>query len=144
MAEQNTVQIVKRMFDAWNAHDVDAFAGELDAATVWESESLPASLTGHDGARELLRVWHAALPDLRLDIQHIVAGGENVVVRFRLTGTHKGAFMGVPPTGKTVRVPYMDVWRIADGRIVENWVQLDMMALTQQLGCATRALDLTA
>jgi predicted ester cyclase len=42
--------------------------------------------------------------------------------------------MGIPPTGKQVRVAYQDVWRVADGKLVENWVRLDMLAMMQQLG----------
>ena len=98
--------------------------------------SFPASQKGPDGYKQILAVFTSAFPDLRVTLEDIVAEGDRVMTRGYFTGTHKGAFFGVPPTGKTVRVSYMDVWRLADGRIAENWVQLDMMALAQQLGCA--------
>jgi steroid delta-isomerase-like uncharacterized protein len=134
MAEQDNVQVVKRMFDAWNAHDGEAFVRELDAATVWESESMPATLMGHDGARELFRVWHAALPDLRLDIQQIVPGDDNVVVRFRLTGTHKGDLLGIPATGRPLALQICVVHELRAGKHRHARIYWDNATILRQLG----------
>jgi predicted ester cyclase len=57
-----------------------------------------------------------------------------VLVRFTFRGTHHGDFMGIPPTGRTVAVPGLIVYRIANGKIAEHWIQMDNMALMQQLG----------
>jgi predicted ester cyclase len=51
-----------------------------------------------------------------------------------MTGTHRGEFMGIPATNKSVKVSYIDLWRVENGKFVENWVQLDMLGLMQQLG----------
>jgi len=50
------------------------------------------------------------------------------------TGTHQGEFMGIPATNKSIKVPYIDLWRTENGLFVDNWVQMDMLGLMQQLG----------
>jgi predicted ester cyclase len=52
----------------------------------------------------------------------------------RSEGTHQGAFMGVPSTGKRVTSTFIDISRIADGKIVEHWNETDMLGMLQQLG----------
>jgi hypothetical protein len=62
------------------------------------------------------------------------ADGDYVFHRGYVTGTHQGEWQGIPPTGKQVKMKTLDIWRIADGKAVENWVQMDMLGLMQQLG----------
>ena len=64
----------------------------------------------------------------------MIAEGGKVVIRQTWSGTHKGEFMGVPATGKRVSIAVIDIIRVADGRFVEHWGQLDMMGMMQQLG----------
>ena len=78
---------------------------------------------------------HTAFPDLRVEIEDIVAEGDRVAVRARWTGTHRGTLpmMPFPPTTRTVEFTGMVFWRVRDGRIVERWATLDRLALQQQL-----------
>jgi predicted ester cyclase len=77
----------------------------------------------------------AAFPDLRMDAEDVIAGGDKVVTRVRYTGTNKGAFMGMPATGKSVDVQLIDIMRFGDdGRVHEHWGVMDQMTLMQQLG----------
>ncbi len=64
----------------------------------------------------------------------LVVQGDKVVTRGVCSGTHKGEFNGIPATGKHVEVPWMDMWRAQNGKFVENWVRLDMLAMSAQLG----------
>ncbi len=64
----------------------------------------------------------------------LFAEGDKVVVRYRFTGTHSGPFLGVAPTGKTVSVQGIAIYRIAEGRIVEGWALSDTWGAMQQLG----------
>lgn len=68
----------------------------------------------------------------------VIAEGDRVCSRGVMYGTHRGEFMGIPPTGKKVEVKYTDIWRLDKGKFVENWVQMDMMGMMQQLGLAPR------
>ena len=76
-----------------------------------------------------------ALPDLRIVIEELIAEGDKVVCRFKEMGTHTGAeFAGVPPTGKRIEWTAMVMYRIADGKIVEEWLNEDSLGILKQLG----------
>jgi steroid delta-isomerase-like uncharacterized protein len=72
-------------------------------------------------------------------VEEMVAGGDAVAVRYTMTGTHRGEFAGVPPTGKAVVAQSMAFYRLADGQIVEERAQLDMLGILQQLDVAPAA-----
>ncbi len=73
-----------------------------------------------EGRTQLLGMFHAASPDWRETVEHVVAEGNTVVIRVTGTGTHESEFMGVPPTGRRVTATGVRIGRIADGRIVES------------------------
>lgn len=75
-----------------------------------------------------------AFPDLELHIEDRVAEEDKVVTRFYFTGTHKGEFARVPPTGASVTVPGIVIERVEDGKVAEAWVERNDMWLMQQLG----------
>ena len=64
----------------------------------------------------------------------LIAEGDKVVERYTVRGTHQGAFLGIPPTGKHVSVSALGIDRIKDGKIVETWISMDTLGLLQQLG----------
>jgi steroid delta-isomerase-like uncharacterized protein len=74
--------------------------------------------------------------DLVWTVEEMVADGDAVAVRYTMTGTHRGDFAGVPPTGKAVVAQSMAFYRLADGKIVEERAQFDMLAILQQIGAA--------
>jgi steroid delta-isomerase-like uncharacterized protein len=73
-------------------------------------------------------------PDLHLTIDDLIAEGDKVAKRWTVRGTHTGEFMGIPPTGKQITVTGTDIYRIASGKFVEAWGNLDALGLMQQLG----------
>jgi predicted ester cyclase len=76
-----------------------------------------------------------AFPDLRLNVQDVIASGDKAVARVRVTGTHQGEFMGIPATGKTGAADLIDITRFGDdGLAHEHWGVVDMLAMMQQLG----------
>ena len=77
--------------------------------------------------------------DLVWTVEEMVADGDAVAVRYTMTGTHRGEFAGIPPTGKAVVAQSMAFYRLADGQIVEERAQLDMLGIIQQLGAAPAA-----
>jgi len=90
MAGQENLQIVREIFAAWNAHDIEAFVKRLDQKTTWESDAFSAPFSGHEGARQFFKLYVGAFPDLHLDIEQILAVDPYVIVRWRSTGTHFG------------------------------------------------------
>jgi steroid delta-isomerase-like uncharacterized protein len=77
--------------------------------------------------------------DLVWTVEEMVADGDAVAVRYTMTGTHRGDFAGIPPTGNAVVAQSMAFYRLADGQIVEERAQLDMLGILQQLGAAPAA-----
>jgi predicted ester cyclase len=95
--------------------------------------SLPP-LQGLEGAVGLLRIWRSAFSNLKAEVEDSVEAGDKVAVRFRISGTHSGPLMGVPASGKPVSVLATGIFRVADGKMAENWVNLDALGILQQIG----------
>lgn len=74
------------------------------------------------------------IPDLHIATDDLIAEGDQVVKRWTARGTHKGDFMGIPATGNQIEVAGIEIYRIADGKIVEIWGVMDSLGLMQQLG----------
>lgn len=79
-------------------------------------------------------MYRAAFPDLRFTMEDVIAEGDMVTVHLVARGTHRGELFGVPPTGGQVTVEAMERYRIADGRVAEQWVVMDALGLMQQIG----------
>ncbi len=84
----------------------------------------------------MISQYRAAFPDLRLRIDEAIGSGAAVAVRYTTEGTHEGAFMGLPATGKRVSAPAMVFYHVRDGKIAESWGLTDVMELMRQLGVA--------
>lgn len=76
----------------------------------------------------------AAFPCYALLAEDLIVEGDKAVVRFNLHGTHQGSFMGIPATGREINVPGIIIYHMADGKIVEHWMQIDSGVMMQQLG----------
>jgi steroid delta-isomerase-like uncharacterized protein len=125
--------IVRRGFEEGiNARNLAVFDELISPAYV--NHSMPAPATGPDGFRQVIQMFVSAFPDLHITLHNVIAEGELVATRGAFTGTHQGEFMGIPATGRQVNVPYIDFWRLEDGKAVENWVQMDMIGMMTQLG----------
>ncbi len=85
---------------------------------------------------EQFKMFHNAIPDLVHNIEEIISVGDKVIVRFNARGTNTGDIeeMGIPATGKTVEVSSIAIWRIENGKVVEEWQEADMLGFMQQFG----------
>jgi steroid delta-isomerase-like uncharacterized protein len=133
-SEQNKT-LARRWFE-------DLFSrGDLDAANEIISADFVDHLTHEDerGLEELkhyVTIYRAACPDIQDTVEDIVAEGDKIVVRWMSRGTHQGEFMGVAPTGRHVTFTGMRLFRIAESKIAESWVNIDERSLQEQLGTA--------
>lgn len=98
------------------------------------NHNFPAPVRGVEGFTNVDRVFRTAFPDFHVTIEDEVVAGDRIATRGYFTGTHTGEFMGMSPTGHAIRCSYSDIWRLEDGKGRENWVQMDMLGLMQQLG----------
>jgi steroid delta-isomerase-like uncharacterized protein len=126
---------IRRLFDeVLNAGKLSLLDTLIGAAYVDHNPSAgqPAGAAGVKGKVEALR---SAFPDLRYTLEDLVAEGDLVAARYSWRGTHKGeAFLGIPPSGKSILVRGMDFYRLRDGRIVEHWDNIDELGMLTQLG----------
>jgi steroid delta-isomerase-like uncharacterized protein len=94
----------------------------------------PDPLSGPAGYMEIINMMRAGFPDIQWTLEETIAEGNNIVARYTMRGTHKGTFMGVPPTGKKIVVQALNIYRFSDGQILEELGQPDLLGLLQQIG----------
>ncbi len=77
----------------------------------------------------------SAFPDFHMNVEDVIASGDKAVARVKVTGTHRGEFMGIPATGRSATVKIIDITRFGDdGLAREHWGMVDQLALMQQIG----------
>jgi steroid delta-isomerase-like uncharacterized protein len=126
-----------RFADAANTHDAAVISQAVDEIFdphVRAGTPMPIQATGPEGIKTVFATLHQAFPDLHIGIEDLIGEQDKVVARERITGTHRGSYMGLPATGKQVAYNEITIARFADGRIVEYWGVVDVLSLMRQLG----------
>jgi steroid delta-isomerase-like uncharacterized protein len=133
MGVQENKEAIEVAIERWNAHDESYF--ELYAPDA-SSHGMPADLPPNvDGMRAMFGQMWSAFPDIRVQPHQLVAEDDTVALRFVVSGTHEGEFMGAPPTGKQIELEAMGFLKFGgDGKVVERWTRMDEVALLTQLG----------
>jgi steroid delta-isomerase-like uncharacterized protein len=126
-------ELVRAGFQAFNAGDTGACLALMAPDLITNLAEMPAPQHGSDVWREGFEMMKRAFPDLHATIEDIFAAEDKVAVRLRFRGTHSGEFLGFPATGHTVEYVSHEFYRIADGRIAEEWICSDMATLFGQL-----------
>lgn len=108
------------------------------------NHGIPDAKPGPEGFKEIIQTFHEAFPDMDIKLDNIIAEGDLVATRGCWKATHQGQFMGIPATGNSVSVRYTDFWKVMDGKCIENWVQMDLLGLMQQLGVMDNIVDTEA
>ncbi|WP_194824053.1 ester cyclase [Nocardia sp. XZ_19_231] len=143
MSEQNKAT-AKRLFDAWNARDLDVFDELMSTDAIDHDPQNPfAEVHGPDGLRRLVQMYLAAFSDQRFLVNEQIAEGDFVTTRWTGTGTNDGEMMGMPATGKSAVVQGITINRFRDGKIVESWASWDTLGMMQQLGVVPSAHSAT-
>lgn len=128
--------VVGRVYAAVSSGDFETLSG-LMADDVVEHEEIPGLEPNKEGVLAFFRGMRQSFPDVSMTVEDMIAEGEKVAVRFTLSGTHRGEFMGMPATGNEITVPGIDFFRVRDGQIAEHWGVSDMAAMMEQLGGGT-------
>jgi predicted ester cyclase len=119
--ERNKQAVVRFNREVIEKGDEAAFR-ELMAPDFVNRSAPPGAPAGADGMwNTFRRVLRPALPDLKVEIHDQVAEGDKVTTRKTIRGTHRGDFMGIPPTGRQVAIEVIDIVRLRDGRYAEHW-----------------------
>ncbi len=131
--EHNSLIVRRYVEEVFNEGNL-ALVDDLVDPNFVDYDAPPGLPPGPEGARQAFALLHSAFPDHHHTVEDLIAGADKVVARWTLEGTHTGALFGIPPTGKQVKVKGISIYRVADGKIVEEWVSNDRLGLMQQLG----------
>jgi len=128
---------VKRFCDAMNTNDAEIISKTIDELVEPDAvirTPLPLNLTGAQALKAVFGALHRAYPDLHITIEDVIAEGDKVVCRNAVTGTHRGEYMGIAPTGRSVTYNEIFIFRFVNGRIAETWGVVDVLSQMRQLG----------
>ena len=133
-AGENKALVRRYAEEVLNQSNLDLF-DEIFAPDFVQYGADPDQVSGVEDLRQFFIMLRCGFPDFQVTIEDLFAAeGDKVVLRFTFRGTHQGAFMGVAPTGKQVTMTGIDIFHIADGKIVELWNEEDVLGMMQQLG----------
>ena len=132
--EENKAIIRRWLEEGWTKGNL-AVADELiDSKFIVHGAGGQAVPSGTEGVKQLVMAWRTGFPNGQMTIDDLMAEGDKVVVRMTWRGTQEGDFYGIAPTGKQVAVTSIGIDRVANGKIVEGWGEVDMLGMYQQLG----------
>jgi len=134
MSAEADIAFVHRLYDNWNAGDMEAFYGMLDPQIV--DHNAAEGESGRGGVREVLDHIRQAFPDFHYTVDDVIADGNGkVAVRLTARGTHLGELFGSPATGKVAEWKEIRVAVIRDGTVcTDHWAVIDAMGMNLQLG----------
>jgi steroid delta-isomerase-like uncharacterized protein len=130
MSIEENKALIRRIYDLINQREIYAYIDLLAPGCV---EHLANGDISREQVRQFESDWFKAFPDIKANIEEMVAEGDKVAVRVNYQGTHRGEFMGIAPTGNKIDITNANTLKITDGKIVEVWNVTDIRFL-QQLG----------
>ena len=134
MSTEENKAVVRRFWEKCvNRHDLTAVDTLVAPAFVHHGAADAAQARGPEGIRRWVARLQAALPDLQVTIDDVIAEGDTVVVRSTRTGTHHGTLLGLPPTERRATWTAIDIFRVAGGKITDRWDEFDTLGLREQL-----------
>jgi len=134
MGASENKALVRRLFEqGMNERKAEIFSECV--APNFVNHDLPGPAPGPEGFLQSFGMFEAAFPDLQVHLDEVLAAEDDkVITRSHWTGTHEGEFMGVPASGASVEVKFIDIWQIENGLLAESWVRMDFLGLMQQVG----------
>lgn len=131
-AKQN-IALINQLLKLINNRDLDEACALYDTDYVYHGPG-NQELRGRAGIRNLWELFLTAFPDLTSTIDDTISENDKVVLRWTVKGTHKGEFLGIPASNKTINLPITEVFRIENGILKEAWDQYDRLHLMEQIG----------
>lgn len=129
--------IFRRLHDAMNTRDVELVSKTIDdvvAPDLLFHAPVPVGANGVQALKQVMAILLRVYPDLHLMVEDLIAEGDKVVGRTTVTGTHRGEYMRIKPTGKSVTYNEIFIFRFVNGRVAEIWGVVDVLSQLQQLG----------
>jgi steroid delta-isomerase-like uncharacterized protein len=140
-------QLIHRFVEElWNERRLDVadaiFAKDCVTHQLRSGVPTDAVPRGPQAIKEHVAGWIASFPDLRFSVEQMLSEGDRVVMQLLMEGTHQGAWLGIPASGKKMQIRMFTVHRVVQGKIVEDWVLVESLGVFQQLGIVPNTADL--
>ena len=116
-----------------------AVIDETNATNIVYHTSTGEDMRGTKDIKRFFSDFFDAFPNTQVTLEDAVVEGDKVAQRWTLTATHKGEFMGIPPTNKRITIWAIEIDRVAGGKFVESWERFDTLGFMQQLGAVPKS-----
>ena len=133
MSKESNIKTQKKFGEAVNTGNFQVMYDLVAEANV-DHDPAPGQVAGPEGYIAFFKMMRTAFPDFKLEVEQLVADEDNVSFAYTATGTHQGEFMGIAPTGQSVKFRGMQISKFKDGKMVERWGSSDELGLLKQLG----------
>ena len=131
--EEQNKKLIVRLIEEMDKGNFDIFDELSSDDYVCHFSWIPEALN-REARKQFMKATMVSFPDFNHTIEDVIAQGDKVVLRLTNRGTHEGAFRGIPPTGKEIEYTAIFVGRFVDGKVVETWVEANILGLMTQLG----------
>jgi steroid delta-isomerase-like uncharacterized protein len=139
MAAETNKLVMNRFLEFINTASEKLAQELISPSAVFHVPGRTEPMRGPAGYLAIIGMMRGGFPDIQWTLEEMVAEGDKIAARFTMRGTHRGTFFGVPPTGKTISVQAMNIYRLSGGQFVEEHGQPDMLGLLQQIGAVPTA-----
>jgi len=133
MSAQANTELQKKFGEAVNSGNLDLLRDLISSDSV-DHDPSPNQGTGPEGYIKFFKMMRTAFPDLKIDVETLLADEDKVAFAYTITGTHQGTFMTVEPTGKTIKARGMQISKFENGKMTERWGSSDELGILKQLG----------
>ena len=137
MSKEINIEAQTRFGEAVNSGDFSKM-NELVSENCVDHDPAPDQIAGPEGYIKFFTMMRTAFPDLKLDVEHLVADEDNIAFAYRVIGTHKGDFMGISASGNSINIRGMQISKFQDGKMVERWGSSDELGILKQIGVSIK------
>jgi steroid delta-isomerase-like uncharacterized protein len=134
MSTQENKDLVRRAYSEMVMEGNFDHLEEMCHEDYFDHTQPPGWPTDREGLKQQVSYFRSAFPDINVTLEDIIAEGNVVMLRQTMRGTHLGEFFGIPPTGTSVEMDGMHLFRFADGKLVEHRANNDDLGMLRQLG----------
>lgn len=132
--ESRNLRTITDVLQFWNTQNIQGILEHYDDDIVWTNVALEQTYRGKQEVAGFLTQLFKAFPDLSFEVLDKFASGDNIAERWVIRGTHRGTFMGIPPTGRAVELPGISMVRMREGRFLDDWYLFDGARALRQMG----------
>jgi steroid delta-isomerase-like uncharacterized protein len=134
MSDEVLVRLVRQFVEEGHNQGNLKALEQVFAEDAIDHGALPSQAPGREGILQRVAALRAAFPDEHAVVDDMVVQGDRIAFRWTITGTHRGPFQGVAPTGRQIAFTGINIERVRDGRIQEHWSSADLLGLMRQIG----------